>query len=261
MGLTRLLGVALGWLVGSVLRVRRRHVELAMRRAGIAGARSAAARMYRSLGVGVFELLGLGLSPAPLSGQVELDAVLRQLRGLSPNGAVVATAHTGNWDLVACAVAERTPLTVITKHLSIRWLDRLWQGLRRRRGVELVSVGAAGRAALKAVAEGRWVATLVDQAPERSRAVCEAPFLGQRARVDLTPALLALRARCPLIVAFPERLHDGRHSLALSAVLAPPARPTRQWAVDAMTEVTRLLDVHVRAHPEQWLWMHRRWKR
>ncbi len=101
---------------------------------------------------------------------------------------------------------------------------------------------------------------LVDQAPERERAAIRVPFLGAPAWVDLSPALCAMRARAPLVAAFPRRLDDGSHTIDITAILLPPARPSRAWAVEAMTEVTRQLEAFIRRHPDQWLWMHRRWK-
>jgi KDO2-lipid IV(A) lauroyltransferase len=100
----------------------------------------------------------------------------------------------------------------------------------------------------------------IDQAPERCRGVTEVPFLGALASVDLAPALAAMRARVPLVAAFPVRHSDGSHGLVVARVIEPPERPSRAWAVDAMVEATRALEEFVHAHPEQWLWMHRRWK-
>lgn len=254
------LGWALAWLVGSVLRVRRAHVEASLRRAGVAGVADAAATaraMYRSLGVGLCELMAMALRPRRAL-PVAIDR--RALALLDRGGVVVATAHTGNWDLAACAAAERVPLTVVTKRLSIGWLDRLWQGARSRRGVRLVGVGEAARESARALARGEAVAMLIDQAPERDRAVVLVPFLGRLARVDLAPALVAMRARVPLAAVFARRLADGSHVAELAGVVEPPERPSRAWAEDAMRTTTAWLDEHVRRHPEQWLWMHRRWK-
>lgn len=246
---------SVAWLVGSLLGVRRSHVLGALAQAGIGPAPCVADAMYRSLARGLFELIELGLRPSrPIGDRAVMPA-------LPPGrGAVVATAHTGNWDLLACAAAERVPLTVITKRLSIGWLDRIWQGLRRARGVDLVGAGAAARAAQVALGRGEAVAMLIDQAPERERASIIEPFLGQPARVDLAPALLALRARVPLVAVFGRRREDGRHEAEICAVIEPPARPSRAWAEQAMRSVTRALDAFVRKYPEQWLWMHRRWK-
>jgi KDO2-lipid IV(A) lauroyltransferase len=186
----------------------------------------------------------------------------------SGRGAVVAVAHTGNWDLAACAVARHVPLTVITKRLKVRFLDRLWQGARRARGVKLVEAGGggaggAGGVIRAALGRGEFVAMLVDQAPSQTRSVIRVPFLGAPALVDLSPALYALRARVPLVAAFPRRDPDGGHSVEIAAVIHPPAGAApgrRRWAEEAMAEVTRRLETHVLRHPDQWLWLHRRWK-
>jgi KDO2-lipid IV(A) lauroyltransferase len=260
---TSIAGGLLAFLVGTVLGVRRRHVVGAMRTAGIARPERTAGRMYRSLGRGLLELVALSLGGrAVLRCGLSIEpSELAGWRAQNRGGRVMAVAHTGNWDWVACAVAQGTPLTVITKHLSIGWLDRLWQGLRSRCGVNLVPEGRAWRAGGDALRRGELVAMLIDQAPERSAATTSACFLGQNAAVDLAPALLAMRARVPLIGAFPKRLEDGRLTVELGPVLLPPARASRQWAETAMCELTGALDGFVRRHPEQWLWMHRRWKR
>jgi len=237
-------------------------VLAALQRARVKEPDRVADAMYASLGRGLFELLvSAALSRQRLAEGVEFGAgteVLAKLRERG-TGAVVATAHTGNWDLVACAVARRAPLTVVTKHLRLGLVDRLWQWLRARCGVRLVAAGRAAREGARALARGELVAMLVDQAPERARAVLRVPFLGELADVDLAPALVALRARAPIVVAFPVR-RSGRHAFELVRVIEPPLRPTRLWAEQAMRQITADLEAFVRRHPEQWLWMHRRWK-
>ncbi len=252
----------LAWVVGRLLAVRRAHVVAAMRRAGVANVEHTANAMYASLGRGLCELLWAGLRPRrALDARVVLDdAVAQRVASLAANGAVIATAHTGNWDLLACAAAARFPLTVVTKKLSVRALNRLWQSLRARRGIRLVSAGAAAREGLRSLRRGELVAMMIDQAPERVRGTVVTEFLGRPARVDLAPALLALRARVPLITLFSRRLPDGRVAIELACISAPPQHASRRWAEHAMIEATRVLAAFVAEHPEQWLWMHRRWK-
>ena len=254
-------GRVLAWLVGGVLGVRRAHAEAAVRRAGIERPEQVVRAMYRGLGTGLFELIWVALHPrqrlAALA-RIADEIIERASRG--GRGAVIATAHTGNWDLLACSAAERVPLTIATKRLSIRLFDWLWQGTRRRRGLSLVEAGAIAAAAGRALARGELVAMLIDQAPERSRAVVRTEFLGAEALVDLAPAMVAMRARVPLVAVFARRQPDGTQLAELGPVLEPPARPSRAWAEQAMVELTAALDRFVRAHPDQWLWMHRRWK-
>ncbi|HEU4537394.1 MAG TPA: hypothetical protein VFS00_24910, partial [Polyangiaceae bacterium] len=199
------LGALVGLLVGGVLRVRRAEVVGRLRGAGYARPSAIAGAMYRSLGRGLFELLWAGGRPGrPLGGHVRLsERAIARLAALEGRGAVLACAHTGNWDLAACAVAETRPLLVVTKRLRVRALDGLWQGLRRGRGVSLVSGrGSIGRA-LEALGAGSLVAIMIDQAPEgRGRALVH-PFLGLPARHDRLAAALAARSGRPMLVAFP----------------------------------------------------------
>ncbi len=257
------LGALVGLFVGELLRVRRAEVERRLRLAGVAGASQAARAMYVSLGRGLFELLWAGGRPARLLGEsVRLSERAHEvLAGLGGRGAVVASAHTGNWDLAACALAERYPILVVTKRLRARALDGLWQGLRRGRGVELASGRGAVAGALGALEGGRLVAIMIDQAPEGPGRALWHPFLGLPARHDRLAAALAARSGRPLLIAFPRREPDGTHLLDIAEVLRPPrggAGPA--WVDEATRRASALLEAFVRERPAQWLWLHRRWK-
>lgn len=256
--LARPLGAAIGWLAGGVLGIRRRHVVESLGAADMDDAERVAGAMYRSLGRGLCELGALAIAPERALAQMDLSAAERVLT--PGRAAVIATAHTGNWDLLGCAAAARWPLTVVTKRLSIGALDRLWQGLRRGRGVSLVGAGGAARAAAQALGRGELVAMMIDQAPERERGATRVAFMGRLAWVDLAPALVAMRARVPLLVVLSHRRADGTHAADLAGVIQPPPHPQRAWAEAAMRQATAWLEAHVRQHPQQWLWMHRRWK-
>ena len=263
----RRLGAGLGFLAGSVLRIRRRHVEASLRAAGFQPT-GIARRIYASLGAGVFELLWLAGRPPEALGACftmspEGAAALARAGSLG-RGVVVATAHTGNWDLTACAAAQwlaPTGLTVVTKRLSWAALDRYWQRLRADRGVALVDARGAATAVRAALAGGGVVGLLVDQAPERASGVATLPFLGRAARHDLAPVLLAARARVPILVMVGWRTADGRHRLELVESLEPAElRGGRAAAERATARIAAALERFVRDHPEQWLWLHRRWK-
>jgi KDO2-lipid IV(A) lauroyltransferase len=236
-----------------------------MRRAGVPCAPADVRAVYAALGTNVFELLWTAgrASESPLD-RVEIDPV--SWATVQPwldtgRGLVVATAHTGNWDLIACAMAKRLPLTVVTKHLSWRSLDGFWQGLREEQGVRLVDPRGALSAVGAALRAGGVVAFMVDQAPERARGVARFPFLGAEAEHDLTFATIAARYRVPVAVVCGERRREGSHALHVLHIEEPPNRPSRAWVLrTAMTAAGRL-DSFVREHPSQWLWLHRRWKR
>jgi KDO2-lipid IV(A) lauroyltransferase len=253
----------LGFIAGSILRIRRRHVEAAMVRAGI-DSREAPA-MYTSLGTAIFEFLWMaGRRRAELANRVQFTPRARRIFAdarAAGRGMVIATAHTGNWDLAACAAArDLLSLTVVTKRLHAGWLDRFWQRERAEQGIELIDGNDVWARAGASLRRGRAVAMVIDQAPERTANVLEAPFLGAPARCDRTPALLALRARVPLALVLGRRLPDGTHEVDVPWFVEPPVRSSRAWANATTLSLQAELDAFVRQHPSQWLWLHRRWK-
>ncbi len=256
------LGAFIAFLAFDLLRIRRRHVLHALQRAGLGGTKVARAS-YRSLGIGIFELLWLAGRPELRLtdiARVEGWSRFEEAKSLG-KGVVVATAHTGNWDLAACACATRTPLSVVTKRLSSHGLDAFWQGTRRRRGLELLSPeGSVFEAVRQRLSRGDSVALLIDQDPERTTSVVAASFLGETALCDTLPAVLAARTGAPIVLAFPRRDERGHHVVEVVDVLTPPERAGPQWIADATRAMAEALDAFVRKHPTQWMWLHRRWK-
>lgn len=254
------LGRALAFVACSVLRIRRAHVAASLARAGIA---LDPREVYRELGTSAFELLWLSArTDVAASSLVRIEGLERfeAARALG-RGVVVATAHTGNWDLAACACAWHTPLTVVTKRLSTPSIDRFWQESRRTRGVDLVAAPDGGvlRAARDRLAAGHAVALLVDQDPERTTSVVSEPFLGEVAVHDTLAATLSARTGAPIVVAFARRTTTGQ-VVDIVGVIEPPRGADRTWIFEATRRIARALETHVRAAPAGWLWLHRRWK-
>jgi KDO2-lipid IV(A) lauroyltransferase len=257
------LGAVLGWIVGSVVRVRRAHVERGMRAAGIRDVGIEARAMYRSLGTSAVELLYLAARGAEAAAHARVDPASercwQQALGRG-RGVVIAASHTGNWDLAACTVARDVELLVVTKRLRVRSLDSFWQSTRAAQGVALTEPSGALARARAVLGRGGAVAMMIDQVPASARHAIAAEFLGRMATVDRAPAVLAAACRAPLVVAASRREASGRHVLVVLDVLEPGPRPSRAWVMQATAAATRALDQFVRAHPSQWLWLHRRWK-
>ena len=265
------LGALVGFFFGSVLRVRRAHVEASMRAAGFPGAsaRDHAKAMYRALGVSACEFLWLASNARRTKEARPLDGIARieprsrvklEDAMLGGRGIVLAASHTGNWDLAACAVAQAFPLLVITKHLKMRRLDAFWQSTRAAYGVALGDAAGAVSRARSALARGGAVAMMIDQVPALRRHGVAVEFLGREAIVDRAPAALAALTGAPLVVAASHRAADGAQEMEVLRVLTPPPRPGPAWIEEATREATRALDAFVREHPSEWLWLHRRWR-
>jgi KDO2-lipid IV(A) lauroyltransferase len=265
-------GAVLAFLAGTVLRVRRAHVVVAMGRAGIPDPPRAADAMYRSLATGVFELLWFAGRPRErtqswMTLSPVAAAVVDRLRE-DKRGAIIVASHTGNWELAAARIAAEHPLSVVVKPLSVGAFEAFTTGARARRAVGLIAPEGALGSALAELARGAFVAMLGDQVPASARPI-QVGFLGAPAHFDRAPAVLAARAGVPLVVtaAWRERAHPGdappwAHRLEVLAVFDPAASAALPDAwVHAVTRAgARALETFVRARPEAWLWLHRRWR-
>ncbi len=255
------LSAVLALLAFDVLRIRRRHVLASLARAGLDPRDGR--RVYRELGTSALEFLWLSARrEVPAAELIRIEGVERYdaARALG-RGVIVATAHTGNWDLAACACAARTELSVVTKRQSSPSVDAFWQGTRRARGVDLIAApdGNVLHAIRERLARGRAVALLVDQDPERTRSVVSAEFLGDVAVHDTLAATLAARSGAPIVVAFARRDQSG-NVLEIVETIEPPESADRAWIEETTRTIAARLDAFVRAHPSSWLWLHRRWK-
>ena len=256
-------GLVLAWLAGSVLRIRRGHVAASMARGGV---RVGPKAMYASLGTGVMELLWMAGGERPrdlseVSGFADgSEALLREAlqRG---RGVVLGASHTGNWELAACALAETVPLSVLVKRVTIGGFERFLWRLRERYGVGLLHGEGALADARRQVEGGRVVAMLIDQVPGLEEHGEWVPFLGAEALTDRSPAALAASTGAPFVVTTSRRAEEGRHLLHVLSVKWPPPRGRRQWTRRVTLEATSELEAFVRGYPDQWLWLHKRWKR
>jgi KDO2-lipid IV(A) lauroyltransferase len=255
------LSAVLAFLAFDVLRIRRKHVIASLERAGLD--RAHARGVYRQLGTSALEFLWLSVHRAvPATELMRIDGADRYFAAHARGrGVIVATAHTGNWDLAACACAGRTELSVVTKRQSSPSVDAFWQQTRSGRGVDLIAApdGNVLRAIRERLARRRAVALLVDQDPERTHSVVSAPFLGEVAVHDTLAATIAARTGAPIVVAFARR--DGpQNVLEIVEVIDAPAHADRAWIHATTRRIAECLDAFVRMHPSSWLWLHRRWK-
>ena len=261
--------LALGELAGQaawVLGLRRRVALEGLRRAfpdrSDLERRAIARAAYRQLGRSLAEVaLSRRVADADLEHFVRFDGWDRyEAARAQRRGVVVAVAHFGNWELLARASARRgVPLTAITRVLRGRLNERLLAA-RREGGMRELPDKGSTRAALQLLRRGETLAIVVDQNMRPSRGVF-VDFFGEPACTTPAAAVLALRAGAPLLAAFPVRGPDGTHTVRVEGPFAAPPGSRGHSAVLALTqEVTRAVERAVRAHPDHWFWVHRRWK-
>jgi len=178
------------------------------------------------------------------------------------HGAVLITAHCGNWELLnALLGCSGIPMTIAVRELYDRRLDRIATHLRAHFGAEVVARGhGAGRRLAAALAANRIVGLLIDQDIRDIPGVF-VPFFGRPAWTPSGAAVLAIRTGAPAIPAFIHRRADGTHRVEIHPPLSIPQTNDEPEAVRLLTaNATAMIERQVRAHPEQWVWMHRRWR-
>lgn len=250
----------LAWSLGIRRRVALENLALAFPEKSEQERRAIARANYLHLGVCAAEFLqSPARTDASLQNLVEPEGWEKVQPLLDAGeGFVVCTAHFGNFELFGAWVARRgVPLTILTRRLRGRANAR-WTGTRTESGVREVHAGPTEL--IRVVRQGGVLALLIDQNMLPKRAVF-APFFGQLAATTPAPAIIAERTGCKTFLAFMLRKPDGRYRTVIEGPFELERRGDRQADVLRFTtEMNERLERYVRAYPEQWFWMHRRWK-
>jgi len=178
----------------------------------------------------------------------------------SPGGVLLLSAHFGNWELLGLAhIFCGLPLTVVVRPLDSVILNGLAERLRARTGTELIGKRRALRPVLGALRRGRMVGILLDQNASRGEGVF-VPFFGRPASTSRSLALLSLRTGRPIVPVFIHRERDGRHRIVVEPALATPPADSPDAVIELTAECARRIEAAIRRWPEQWFWLHRRWR-
>jgi KDO2-lipid IV(A) lauroyltransferase len=171
-------------------------------------------------------------------------------------GVLFATAHLGNWELSAYAHALLTePMSVVVRPLDNPMIDSLVENRRALSGNTLLSKRDFARSILQALRSNQAVGVLVDQnsAPENAAFV---PFFGKPASTNLSFAKLAARSGAAVIPGFAVWSEAERRYI----LRFYPAVEMTDEPVEDTRRIQAAVETAIREYPDQWLWIHRRWK-
>jgi KDO2-lipid IV(A) lauroyltransferase len=200
---------------------------------------------------------------ADVERMVEIEGIEHLRKALEEGrGGILATGHLGNWELLNARLAVAgIPITIAVRELDDSRVDGLITALRTRFGSEVILRGSsAGRELIRALGKGRGVGLLIDQDIPSIPGVF-VPFFGRQAWTPSGAAMLALRARCSIMPGFIHRKPDGTHKIKIDPPLKTPDEGSLKDRVRVLTAAaTAAVEWQVRAWPEQWVWMHRRWR-
>ena len=171
-------------------------------------------------------------------------------------GVLVATAHFGNWELSAFAHAYLCePMNVVVRPIDNPFIDDLVEARRALSGNGIITKADAARPILRALKAGETVGVLVDQntLPEQGVFI---DFFGKKACAHSSLAKLAHHTGAAVVPGYALwSQQEGKYVLHFE----PEVEMTGDIQQDTQRVHARL-EAAIRKHPDQWLWIHRRWK-
>ena len=215
----------------------------------------------------------LGMAAFEVGATTSLDARLEDLVRWAPEdravleaalargkGVVFVSGHVGNWELLARRIARAGyPSQSIAKETTDPRLTALVERFRAQGGVRSIWRGQEGaaRAMLRALKGGEILGLLIDQ-DTRVQSVF-VPFFGELAATPRAAADLALRTGAAVVVGFCQREEDG-YRLGCEEVAWSAGTDREADALGLTAALSERIEAAIRRAPEQWVWMHQRWK-
>ncbi|PIE35492.1 lipid A biosynthesis acyltransferase [candidate division KSB3 bacterium] len=176
-------------------------------------------------------------------------------------GVIYLTAHVGNWEMSSHAQSSLgNPLSIVVRPLNNPYLDNVLTRLRTMHGNKLLARNKSMRQIITSLKNKEAVGILMDQNALRSRGIF-VDFFGKPACTVPVIAILALRYHVPVIPGFIVRTGFDTHTLHLGPEIEIQRTGNTQQDIAANTEhFNSIIADFIRQHPEQWFWIHNRWK-
>lgn len=267
LGLARWLGARLGTLAFLAAGGERRKALKSLARAfpekSDAERHALARACFRHLAAAAFEVgctAALDRHLETLVAWPEADRRVLETALARGKGVVFVSGHVGNWELLARRVARAGyPSQSIAKETTDPRVTELVGRFRERGGVRSIWRGQEGaaRAMLRALKAGEILGLLIDQ-DTRVQSLF-VPFFGELAATPRAAADLAIRTGAAAVVGFCQREGDG-YRLTMEEVPVPEGLEREAAALALTAALSERIEAAIRRAPEQWVWMHQRWK-
>lgn len=222
---------------------------------------------YKAILIGMWDNLGRILAeytdPEFFTVDMELAGVEHLKKAIEDHGqAIVFSGHIGNWELMAPTLLRYdVPIDLVYRPLNNPYVDKMLAKCRSMDGrLHLLPKSRAGtRQLVESVKIGRSVGILIDQKYNEG---IDVPFFSQPAMTSPAFVQLGQKYNCPLVPFRVERLQGINFRLSFYPPLKlmdDAGEPRR--AEDVLGDAHHLLEEWITERPDQWLWLHKRWKK
>ena len=252
----------LGVIAFDFLRIRRKVTlenlrdALGKDRGDNAGLKKTARLAYQHIGFTFMEMMRYPLMAGRILSFYEPESI-EQLKEVVPNeqGGIFISAHFGSWEMLGAMLYETGyPTAALAKPQSNKLVDKLVARYRRMLGIRVFAVGQSAREMVRSLRQGEFVGIISDQDAGSQGVFVD--FFGRKASTPAGTAQLALKYHIPLYVLLGLRVSPERYRIIIEKV--PIAEG---WGIEEITQAyTRIIEEVIRGNPEQYFWMHRRWK-
>jgi len=220
-------------------------------------------RIYKSFAITLVEIMSLPhLNKSELINLVNCknpELIIEKFN--EGNGVVLLSSHFGNWEYGAISIALQVqlPFSVVVKPLRNSLVYNWMNKGRTKFGNEVVPLGLSIRKTYQTLKEKKIVAMVADQRGPKEGVKVD--FFGRKAAVYTGPAALALKTGAPIVCGIPIRDKDFRYRMLLVEIPVNDLPESEEEKIREISQrYTTYLEEVIREHPEQWLWMHKRWK-
>jgi KDO2-lipid IV(A) lauroyltransferase len=175
------------------------------------------------------------------------------------------TSHLGNWELLTLyGVAQKVPLTIITRFLRSGVWDKIWVKSREAFGLQLLNESGSGLAVIRAIRrEDRAVGFIMDQHTGIPHGI-KHQFFGVSAWCPKGLAILSIKLECPVVPAYMIRTKPGYFHVTIEEPLNFPKHLERNTDDAAVIEHIKIcnnnMERWIERYPDQYLWLHKRFK-
>ena len=175
-------------------------------------------------------------------------------------GGINISGHFGNWEILGVAASnEGMNATYVVARQSNKLIDKMMDDIRTAHNIEIWKKREAPRGVLKSLKNNRFVALMIDQDAGKDGVFVD--FFGKEASTHRGPAIFHLKTRSTFILSTCVRIKGAHYKVEFKEInLDIPEGTREEKSKFIMAELTKMLEEKVRQYPEQYFWMHKRWK-
>jgi len=175
-------------------------------------------------------------------------------------GALIFSAHLGNWEMATALVSQIGKVNVIARPLDNERIEDELLQIRKKLGANVIYKQQAARPILRALQENEMVAILIDQNTVRNQGVF-VDFFGKSAATTPSLATFFLKTDAPLIPVFCYPMQSGKYQLKILPPVKTIVTGDEEQDVLKITQFcTKIIQKQIQENPKVWLWFHDRWK-